>query len=119
MGAVQALDPTRVAYLGSVSKVLSPALRIGWLIAPPVLRPAVIDAKHYNDLGGSPSPRPPSPTCSRTGVGDERHLRRTRALYRRRRDVLLAAVAERLPSWQAVGVAARTACGAAAAGRNR
>ena len=105
MGAVQALDPTRVAYLGSVSKVLSPALRIGWLIAPPALRPAVIDAKHYNDLGGSPLPQAALTHLLRTG-GYERHLRRTRMLYRRRRDALLAAVSKRLPSWQAVGVAA-------------
>jgi GntR family transcriptional regulator/MocR family aminotransferase len=105
MGAVQALDPTHVAYLGSVSKVLSPALRIGWLIPPPGLRPAVIDAKHYNDLGGSPLPQAALTHLLRTG-GYERHLRRTRALYRRRRDALLAAVSKRLPSWQAVGVAA-------------
>jgi len=105
MGAVQALDPAHVAYLGSVSKVLSPALRIGWLIPPPGLRPAVIDAKHYNDLGGSPIPQAALTHLLQTG-GYERHLRRTVALYRRRRDALLAAVAERLPSWQAVGVAA-------------
>ena len=105
MGALQALDPTRVAYLGSVSKVLSPALRIGWLIPPPALRPAVVDAKHYNDMGGSPLPQAALTHLLRTG-GYERHLRRTRALYRRRRDALLAAVGERLPSWQAVGVAA-------------
>ncbi|MFI9387805.1 PLP-dependent aminotransferase family protein [Kutzneria sp. NPDC052558] len=105
MGALQALDPTRVAYFGSVSKVLSPALRIGWLITPPVLRPSIVDAKHYNDMGGSPLPQAALTHMLRTG-GYERHLRRTRTLYRRRRDALLAAVADRLPSWQAVGVAA-------------
>jgi GntR family transcriptional regulator/MocR family aminotransferase len=105
MGALQALDPSRVAYLGSVSKVLSPALRIGWLAAPPALRPAVIDAKHYNDLGGSPIPHAALTHLLRNG-GYERHLRRTRTLYRRRRDALLDAVSDRLPSWQAVGVAA-------------
>jgi GntR family transcriptional regulator / MocR family aminotransferase len=37
IGAVQGLDPQRVIYGGSVSKVLSPALRLGWLIVPPHL----------------------------------------------------------------------------------
>ncbi|AHH94259.1 PLP-dependent aminotransferase family protein [Kutzneria albida] len=105
MGAVQALDPTRTAYLGSVSKVLAPALRIGWLIAPPSLREAVVTAKHYNDLGCGPLPQAALTHLLRTG-GYERHLRRTRSLYRRRRDALLTAVGEHLPGWRPVGVAA-------------
>jgi GntR family transcriptional regulator / MocR family aminotransferase len=105
MGAMQALDPTHVAYQGSVSKVLAPALRIGWLVAPPALRDTVVEAKHFNDLGCSPLPQAALGHLLRTG-GYERHLRRTRALYKRRRDALLTAVAERLPNWHPVGVAA-------------
>jgi GntR family transcriptional regulator/MocR family aminotransferase len=40
------------------------------------------------------------------GGGYDRHLRRTRLTYRRRRDALLSAVAEHLPAWQPIGVAA-------------
>jgi GntR family transcriptional regulator/MocR family aminotransferase len=38
--------------------------------------------------------------------GYDRHLRRTRVLYRQRRDALLAELAAELPGWQPVGVAA-------------
>src|SRR3954466_15482353 len=34
VGALQGLAPERVAYLGSASKVLAPAVRIGWVVAP-------------------------------------------------------------------------------------
>jgi GntR family transcriptional regulator/MocR family aminotransferase len=50
IGAVQGLDPQRVAYGGSVSKILSPALRLGWLIAPPQLIDDVVRAKFLDDV---------------------------------------------------------------------
>jgi GntR family transcriptional regulator/MocR family aminotransferase len=34
VGAVQGLDPERVVYLGSASKSLAPALRLGWMVLP-------------------------------------------------------------------------------------
>jgi len=105
LGAVQALDPTRVVYQGSVSKVLAPALRIGWLLAPPALRSDLVDAKHFHDLGCSPLPQAALAHLIRTGTY-ERHLRRTRALHRQRRDALLTAVSEHLPRCSPVGVAA-------------
>ncbi|KAA2263224.1 PLP-dependent aminotransferase family protein [Solihabitans fulvus] len=105
LGAVQGLAPDRVIYHGSVSKVLAPALRIGWLVAPRALHPLVVRRKRLTDLGCSPLPQVALAHLLRTG-GYDRHLRRTRALYRRRRDALLDALATALPSWQPVGVAA-------------
>jgi GntR family transcriptional regulator/MocR family aminotransferase len=105
VSALQALDPARVVYQGSVSKTLAPALRIGWLVAPPRLRDDVADRKRLHDLGCSPLTQAAMAHLLRTG-GYDRHLRRTRQLYRQRRDALLDALAEQLPTWQPVGIAA-------------
>ena len=105
VSALQALDPARVAYQGSVSKSLAPALRIGWLVAPTHLRDALADRKRLHDLGCSPITQAAMAHLLRTG-GYDRHLRHTRQLYRQRRDALLSALAEQLPAWQPVGVAA-------------
>ncbi|HEX9338815.1 MAG TPA: PLP-dependent aminotransferase family protein, partial [Pseudonocardiaceae bacterium] len=105
VSALQALDPARVAYQGSVSKTLAPALRIGWLVAPAGLHQELADRKRLHDLGCGPIPQAAMAHLLRTG-GYDRHLRRTRQLYRQRRDALLSALTEHLPAWQPVGVAA-------------
>jgi GntR family transcriptional regulator/MocR family aminotransferase len=103
--AMQAMDPGRVAYVGSVSKTLAPAVRLGWLVAPAWLRADLVKRKRLSDLGCSPLPQAAFAALLRSGRYD-RHLRRTRLLYRRRRDALLAALAEHLPAWQPIGIAA-------------
>jgi GntR family transcriptional regulator/MocR family aminotransferase len=103
--AMQAMDPGHVAYLGSVSKTLAPALRLGWLVLPSALRANIVSRKQLTDLGCSPLPQAAFAGLLRGG-GYDRHLRRTRSAYRRRRDALLTALAEHLPAWQPIGVAA-------------
>lgn len=103
--AIQAMEPTRVVYLGSVSKTLAPAVRLGWLVLPPALRSDVVERKRLTDLGCSPLPQATLAGMLRSG-GYDRHLRRTRLLYRRRRDTLLASLAEHLPDWRPIGIAA-------------
>ncbi|WP_020670442.1 PLP-dependent aminotransferase family protein [Amycolatopsis nigrescens] len=105
LGAIRALDPDRVLYLGSVSKVLVPALRIGWLVVPPAWRAELVEAKRQHDLGCSALPQAALAGLLRSG-GYDRHLRRTRRLYRQRRDALLAALRTALPDWRPVGIAA-------------
>ena len=97
VGALQGLDPDRVVYCGSVSKTLSPALRLGWAVLPPRLREPVADARRRSDLGTAAFDQLALARFLERGEYD-RHLRRTRAEYRRRRDTLVAALHEHLPA---------------------
>jgi GntR family transcriptional regulator / MocR family aminotransferase len=51
VGALQGLAPDRVALIGTVSKSLAPALRIGWILCPPRLLASVIEDKRLSDRG--------------------------------------------------------------------
>ena len=105
IGALQGLDPDRVVYAGSVSKTLAPALRLGWLVVPPTLLDAVTEEKVLADRGTARIEQQALADFLDRGELD-RHLRRMRARYRRRRDALVEALAEALPE--------ATVCGAAA-----
>ncbi|WP_199441325.1 PLP-dependent aminotransferase family protein [Umezawaea beigongshangensis] len=105
VGALQALDPSRVVYQGTTSKVLAPALRLGWLALPEHLRDDVVERKRFHDMGTATVAQAALAHLLRTG-GYDRHLRRTRVLYRQRRDALLDAVASELPDWRPIGIAA-------------
>ena len=105
IGAVQGLDPERVVYGGSVSKVLSPALRLGWLIAPPQLTEDIVRAKFLNDVASEALGQLTLARVIDSGTF-ARHLRRVRPIYRSRRDRLLAALAAHLPEIQPSGEAA-------------
>jgi GntR family transcriptional regulator/MocR family aminotransferase len=105
IGAMQGLAPDRVVYCGTASKTLAPGLRLGWMVVPPHLVDAVAAARIAADRG--------APVIDQLTFADflthgefDRHLRRMRPVYRRRRDALLAALAERLPSLEPTGVAA-------------
>ena len=105
LGAIQGLDPARVVYGGSASKTLAPGLRLGWLLTPPRLTAELAHAKIIADRG--------SPIIDQLTFADfltrgefDRHLRRMRPVYRRRRDALLAALATHLPGWEPAGAAA-------------
>jgi GntR family transcriptional regulator/MocR family aminotransferase len=105
VGALQASAPHLVAYAGSTSKTLAPALRLGWLAAPPSLRAALVAAKHASDLGSPALPQRVLAHLISTGEYD-RHVRRVRTRHRARRDALRAALAALLPGAQVHGVAA-------------
>ena len=97
--------PQRIAYAGSTSKSLAPALRLGWLIPPPHHHAQVVAAKHASDLG---SPTVPQLILARLlESGDyERHVRTLRARHRARRDALAGALTAALPGASITGVAA-------------
>ncbi|MEU4164906.1 PLP-dependent aminotransferase family protein [Actinoplanes sp. NPDC026670] len=102
VGALQGLDPAHVVYAGTVSKVLAPALRLGWMVLPPSL---VEPVRSDHDHGGARIEQLAFAHFLRRGELD-RHLRRMRIRYRRRRDAMIAALAESLPSGRVCGIAA-------------
>jgi GntR family transcriptional regulator/MocR family aminotransferase len=91
IGALQGLSPEQVAYLGSTSKTLAPALRLGWLVVPARLLRAVVEPKRTVTRG--------CPVLDQLVLAEligsaayDRHLRVARRRYRRRRDALAEAL---------------------------
>ncbi|MDA0170206.1 PLP-dependent aminotransferase family protein [Solirubrobacter taibaiensis] len=105
VGALQGLRPDLVFHIGSVSKTLAPALRLGWLIAPPAWHERLLLAREGLDHG--------LPALEQHALADfiergayDRHIRRSARAYRRRRDALLEALARELPDATVSGAAA-------------
>jgi GntR family transcriptional regulator/MocR family aminotransferase len=103
VGTLQGLDPSRVVLFKSLSKMLSPAIGIGWMVAPPriseqvrrddtAIAPPVLDQLAFAGLLES--------------GGYDRHLRGCRRRYRRRRDALVDSLARALPGATISGIAA-------------
>jgi GntR family transcriptional regulator/MocR family aminotransferase len=105
VGCLQGLAPDVVAHLGSASKALAPALRLGWLCPPRDRRGPVHAAKDAADHGGPALEQLAFADLLATG-GYDRHLRQARRAYRTRRDALVAALATYLPQCRVHGVAA-------------
>jgi len=95
----------QVCYAGSVSKLLAPALRVGWLVVPARFRSAMIAAKRETDLGNAVLTQ--LVLARMLDNGDlERHLRLVRRRHRRRRDAMVTAIGRHLPSARIHGAAA-------------
>jgi GntR family transcriptional regulator/MocR family aminotransferase len=105
IGAVQGLDPERVAHIGTASKTLAPGCRLGWASLPAHLVDEVKERKAAADSG--------SPAIDQLAFADllvsgeyERHVARVRHVYRRRRDRLVTALARAMPALPVRGAAA-------------
>jgi len=87
-----ALAPDVVAHLGTTSKILTPTLGAGWMVAPAAVAKAVLD---YRELTGTrPSPAGQRVLVEFARAGDlGRHLRKLRREMAERRSVLAAALA--------------------------
>ncbi|MFF4538868.1 MocR-like pyridoxine biosynthesis transcription factor PdxR [Streptomyces aureus] len=105
VGALQGLDPDHVVHLGTASKSLAPALRLGWLVLPPSLVDEVVSLKGEGGWSTGALDQLTLAEFITSGAYD-RHVRSARLRYRRRRDALVAALATRAPDVHATGIAA-------------
>ncbi len=105
VGALQGLAPDRVALIGTVSKSLAPALRLGFVVTPGAMLESLIEDKRLSDRG--------SPTLEQLALAAliesgryDRHLRHMRGVYAARRDTLVGALAADAPGIVLTGLAA-------------
>ena len=102
---LQGLAPERVFAIGTASKSLAPAVRLGWMISPAGLTEAVAEAKRIGDRGSSTLDQLALANLLESGRYD-RHLRRMRAVYAARRTVLIETLARHAPTVRLTGLAA-------------
>ncbi len=105
VGTLQGLDADHVISIGSASKSLAPALRLGWMLCPPALTQPLTHLKQLSDRG--------TPTLDQLALAQliesgryDRHLRRMRATYSARRSALVTALSEHAPGVAVTGLAA-------------
>jgi GntR family transcriptional regulator/MocR family aminotransferase len=105
VGSLEGLAPDRVASIGTVSKTLAPALRLGWIVSPAWLVEAVTHEKRIADRGSPWLDQLALATLIESGRYD-RHLRHMRTVYSARRAALVEALAGYAPDIVLTGLAA-------------
>src|SRR4051794_9927181 len=104
VGAMQALAPDHVVYVGTASKTLAPGLRLAWLVLPTALVEPVLAVKADADYTGFLEQLTHAEFI--TSGRYDRHVRARRLAYRRRRDALVGALARDAPAAAVTGIAA-------------
>jgi GntR family transcriptional regulator/MocR family aminotransferase len=96
---LQSLDRAgRVVYLGTFSKTLLPMLRLGFLVAPASLRPALVAARQLTDWHGDPAAQAALARFIDSGELP-RHIRKATRVYAARHALVTAALAAGLGEW--------------------
>ena len=85
-----------VIYMSTFSKTLAPGLRLGWIVAPASVIQHCVMAKQGMDLHTSSFVQMVAYEVAKDGFLTE-HVRQIRQVYRERRDIMLAAMAESFP----------------------
>jgi GntR family transcriptional regulator / MocR family aminotransferase len=97
VGALQGLAPEQIVYIGSASKRLAPGMRLGWMLLPSWLTWELTAAKTIEDGGSEVVGQ--LALCDFIARGElDRHVRRMRLRYQRRREALLHALERWLPA---------------------
>jgi 2-aminoadipate transaminase len=94
--ALRSQDPDNVVYLGSLSKIFCPGLRIGWALVPPALRERMVMVKEAADLSSSNFAQAMAFRYFAQYPWRET-LKELRVIYRERRDAMLGALDEEFP----------------------
>lgn len=105
LGALQALAPEHVVYAGTASKTLAPGVRLAWLAMPEPAIDELVRAKFLADRNSSAFDQLTLAELIRSGAYD-RHIRRARLAYRRRRDGLAATLQRQACHVRIKGIAA-------------
>jgi GntR family transcriptional regulator/MocR family aminotransferase len=105
IGTLQGLAPDRVALVGTVSKSLAPAMRLGWIVCPRGLLDTVAEGKELEDRGSPGLDQLALATLIESGRYD-RHLRHMRGVYAAKRQTLIKALSRHAPQVQLHGLAA-------------
>jgi 2-aminoadipate transaminase len=99
---MRALDESWVLYVGTFSKILGPALRVGWIVVPESLIPKLSVIKEASDIDTATLSQ--RAVCAYLEAGDvQSHLAMLRREYAARRDTMLRALEKYFPSnahWQ-------------------
>jgi 2-aminoadipate transaminase len=95
--ALRARDADNVVYLGTLSKVFCPGLRVGWALVPPALRERLVLVKEAADLCSSNFTQAVAYRWF-AGYPWRETLKGLRDVYRERRDAILDALAEDFPA---------------------
>ena len=105
VGVLQGLAPEHVALIGTVSKSLAPALRLGWIVCPARMVKPISQDKEMTDRGSPALDQLALATLMQSGRYD-RHLRRMRRVYAGKRRALIDALTRHAPQVQLGGLAA-------------
>jgi GntR family transcriptional regulator/MocR family aminotransferase len=100
--ALQPLAPEHVAYVGTASALLAPTVRIGWAVPPARLVAPLVEHVFATAIATSRMTQLTLAEFVARGYLD-RHLRKSAAVYRRRRDALVAALARHVPEAAVTG----------------
>jgi GntR family transcriptional regulator/MocR family aminotransferase len=102
LSPVHALDPQRVIYIGTFSKSVFPAIRIGYTMVPPALQEEWRQIRCHTDVQNTPFEQAALAAFLQSRDYD-RHVGKMRRIYGNRRQALLKALQGWTTPWRTIG----------------